>query len=269
MEKDDLSATINTIFSITGLKHTLHLYTPTVNKYTIQSSFLGIATTDEQVIYVTNEKTEVVLQELKGLNTDFSIVKPEDIKKINTEKKLRIVVDASSINTDEYLKIENYLNNIGKEHFVLCTYDVSKLEPNMVKELVICHEKLMLTTSNLTVLSSEAFEDISEDSIERFVKNELENIVLSLILKEPMCGTDIIKTIHKNFNVLLSPGTIYPLLHSLEKKGLLKCEYEVRTKTYKPVKEAEQKIRTLLNEQVQANRLLSKFLQSAVLKESV
>ncbi|MCG2825848.1 MAG: helix-turn-helix transcriptional regulator, partial [Thermoplasmatales archaeon] len=68
------------------------------------------------------------------------------------------------------------------------------------------------------------------------------------------------------FNVLLSPGTIYPLLHSLEKKGLLKCEYEVKTKTYRPGKGAEPKIRVLLNEHIQTSRFLSRFLQSTGLK---
>ncbi|MDI6916761.1 MAG: PadR family transcriptional regulator [Thermoplasmatales archaeon] len=266
MEKEDLSANINTVLSATGLKHTLHLYTPNVSKYSIQTPFLDAANKDEKVFYVTNEKSDTVKQGLKGLNIDLSIIRPNEIDKIK-EKKLRMVIDAGSINPEEHGKIEKHLSKM-KENFILCTYDVSKLSPEIIKELVSYHDKLMLTTSDVTVLSSESFDElnIGDESVERFVKNDLDTIVLALILEKPMCGTDIIKTIHKNFNVLLSPGTIYPLLHSLEKKGLLKCEYEVKTKTYKPGKDAEPKIRSLLNEHVQTSRFLSRFLQSTGLK---
>jgi len=108
---------------------------------------------------------------------------------------------------------------------------------------------------------------ISAESVHRFVKDQLETIVLALLVREPMCGTDIIKTIHNKFGVLLSPGTIYPLLHELEKKKLLECEYGVKTKTYGPVEGAEERIRELLDEHVKASRFLSKFLQVAGAKE--
>lgn len=266
MEKKDLSANINTILSATGLHHTLHLYTPNVSKYAIQTPFLDAASKDEKMFYVTSENPDTVRQGLKGLDIDLSIIKPNEIDKIKG-KKMRVVIDAGSISSSEHLKIEKYLSK-RKEHFILCTYDVSKLSPEMIKELVKHHDKLMLTTSDVTVLSSESFDELKlgDESVERFVKNDLDTIVLALILEKPMCGTDIIKTIHKNFNVLLSPGTIYPLLHSLEKKGLLKCEYEVKTKTYRPGKGAEPKIRSLLNEHVQTSRFLSRFLSSAGLK---
>ena len=267
MEKKDLSANINTILSAAGLHHTLHLYTPNVSKYAIQTPFLDAANEEEKVIYVTNEKSDRVRQGLKGLDIDLSIIKPSEIDKIKG-KKMRVVIDAGSINPEEHGKIEKHLSGMEKANFILCTYDVSKLSPEMIKELVGFHDKLMLTTSDVTVLSSESFDELKlgDESVERFVKNDLDTIVLALILEKPMCGTDIIKTIHKNFNVLLSSGTIYPLLHSLEKKGLLKCEYEVKTKTYKPMKGAEPKIRSLLNEHVQTSRFLSKFLSSAELK---
>lgn len=267
MEKEDLSANINTILSATGLHHTLHLYTPNVSKYAIQTPFLDAANKDEKVFYVTSENHDTVRQELKGLDMDISIIKPDEIDKVKG-KKMRMVIDAGSINPEEHGKIEKHLSRMEKANFILCTYDVSKLSPEIIKELVSYHDKLMLTTSDVTVLSSESFDElnIGDESVERFVKNDLDTIVLALILEKPMCGTDIIKTIHKNFNVLLSPGTIYPLLHSLEKKGLLKCEYEVKTKTYRPGKDAEPKIRSLLNEHVQTSRFLNRFLQSTGLK---
>lgn len=57
-----------------------------------------------------------------------------------------------------------------------------------------------------------------------FTQEKIENIVLSLSQQHPVCGYDIIKIVFQRFNVLLSPGTIYPLLYSLEEKGVLKAE---------------------------------------------
>jgi DNA-binding PadR family transcriptional regulator len=61
--------------------------------------------------------------------------------------------------------------------------------------------------------------------------------------------------------VLLSPGTIYPLLHSLEEKGLLTSKKNGKAKTYVPAEDAELRIRSLLDEHIQARKLLNHYLQ--------
>jgi len=76
-----------------------------------------------------------------------------------------------------------------------------------------------------------------------------------------MCGTDIIGTIHLEFNVLLSPGTIYPLLHSLKEKGLLTIKKHGKAKTYTPAEDAEQKIKSIVNEHIQTRKLLNHYLK--------
>lgn len=59
---------------------------------------------------------------------------------------------------------------------------------------------------------------------EKFVKQNLERIVLSLLEQQPLCGYDIIKIIFQRFNVPVSHGRVYPLLYSLEGRGVLKSE---------------------------------------------
>ena len=253
---------INAILSsVSG--HVLHLYTPNVNKYAVQMPFLAMTQKGEEVVYVTNEDPGSVMQELKQLDIELSVIRPEDMGKIHADK-LRIVIDAGSIDVKDHLKREDHLAEIGKKASILCLYDVAKLSPETIKQLVAHHDNLILTTDDVTVLSSESLAEaeIADKSVERFVKDYLDMIVLSLLVKEPMCGTDIIKTIHKNFNVLLSPGTIYPLLHTLEEKGLLKCEYNIKKKTYKPTEKGEEDIRDILKEHLQASRFLNRFLQS-------
>jgi len=256
--------------NVKGLNHTLHLYTSRVDKYAIQRAFVAYMGNDEKAVYVTVDNPESVIQEFDSINNKLKIIRPEEIKNLENEKncKLRIIIDAGSIlnqNNAEIEERENYIKELSKKHSIncLCTYHVSKLNPDMLKQLTIHHNHLQLTTTDLTVLSGDLFDrsKLSNDSIEKMLKDNLETIILALIQNKPMCGTDIIGIIHLEFNVLLSPGTIYPLLHSLEEKGLLVSEKYGKAKTYRPAKGAELRIRHLVDEQIQARKLLSHYLQ--------
>ena len=46
-------------------------------------------------------------------------------------------------------------------------------------------------------------------------------IILALLKEKPMSGFELTKIIHKNFDFLLSSGTIYPALYSLKKDKLV------------------------------------------------
>lgn len=47
-------------------------------------------------------------------------------------------------------------------------------------------------------------------------------IILQVIKNNIMSGHDIIKEINKQFNILISSGTIYPILTKLKKQKLIK-----------------------------------------------
>lgn len=252
------------------LNHTLHLYTSKVDKYAIQRAFFTPMRSDEKAVYITADNPKSPIKELSSENVQLKIIKPEEIRNIENEKnsKLRIIIDAGSIPNQEDAEIEereNYINELSKKHSIncLCTYDVSKLNPDMIKQLTTHHNHLQLTTTDLTILSGDLLDrsKLSNDSIEKMVKDNLETIILTLIQRKPMCGTDIIGTIHLEFNVLLSPGTIYPLLHSLKEKGLLMSEKYGKAKTYVPAEEAKLKIKRLVDEHIQARKLLNHYLQ--------
>ncbi|MCW3993168.1 MAG: helix-turn-helix transcriptional regulator [Candidatus Bathyarchaeota archaeon] len=255
-----------------GLNHTLHLYTPKVDKYAIQRAFLSSTRDDEKAVYVTTESPTSVIGKLNLVNVELKVIKPEQIRNLEMEHncKLRIVIDAGSIANSGQLNTEieereEYINNLSKEHAVdcLCTYDVGKLGGNTIKQLAACHNQLRLTTSDLTILSGDLFQKskLPDDSIRETVKKDLETIVLALIEKRPMCGTDITEIIHIEFNLLLSPGTIYPLLHSLQERGLIASTKHGKAKIYTPAKGAELKIRNLVNERVRARKFLNNYLQ--------
>ncbi|MFH1327681.1 MAG: PadR family transcriptional regulator [Candidatus Bathyarchaeota archaeon] len=73
----------------------------------------------------------------------------------------------------------------------------------------------------------------NSETFERCVKSILELIVLKSLQDEAMCGYDIIATVHKKYYTLLSPGTIYPMLASLEKDGLLERTEDQKRRVYK------------------------------------
>ncbi|MEM3608436.1 MAG: PadR family transcriptional regulator [Candidatus Bathyarchaeia archaeon] len=56
---------------------------------------------------------------------------------------------------------------------------------------------------------------------ERIVKNILDLIILKLLDEKPRWGYELNIEIKDRFQVYLSAGTLYPLLHSLEDKGLV------------------------------------------------
>jgi DNA-binding PadR family transcriptional regulator len=254
---------------VEGVKHILHLYTPKVDKYTVQRAFLASILNDEEAVYVTNDDPASPIREFNSI-VELKIIKPEEIRDLEREEKckLRIIIDAGSIpnqNDAEVDERESYINELSKKHSIncLCTYDVSKISPSIIKKMTDHHNQLQLTTTDLTVLSGGLIDrsKLSADSIEKMVKKNLETIILTLAQRKPMCGTDIMKTIHLEFNVLLSPGTIYPLLQSMEEKGLLAFEKIGKAKTYAPAKDAELRIKNLLNERIQAHQLLNQYLQ--------
>lgn len=64
-----------------------------------------------------------------------------------------------------------------------------------------------------------------EDMQRRIIKNFLDTIILAKLKNSsPLSGYDIIEFIYKKFGILISSGTVYAVLYSMERKGLIKGE---------------------------------------------
>lgn len=72
-----------------------------------------------------------------------------------------------------------------------------------------------------------------EETIENLVKVFLDVIVLAMLNGSPRHGYRIIADLHKKFGVLLSPGTLYPLLYRLEAEKLAEVKEVKRRKLYR------------------------------------
>lgn len=82
----------------------------------------------------------------------------------------------------------------------------------------------------------------------RVVKSFLDIIVLSeLRNSHPMSGYDIIEHIHGRFSILVSSGSVYSLLYSLEREGLVEGMWSKRKRVYKLTEKGDRKIETILN----------------------
>jgi len=65
--------------------------------------------------------------------------------------------------------------------------------------------------------------------LDEVVKSLLDLIVLTMLYRDSEHGYRLIKKIHRNFGVLLSPGALYPILYSLEEEDMVKV-HDVKRK---------------------------------------
>ena len=61
----------------------------------------------------------------------------------------------------------------------------------------------------------------------------MDTIIMSELRNGPVSGYDIISYIHTKFGLLVSSGTVYSLLCSLERNGLIEGEWVERKRAYK------------------------------------
>ena len=64
------------------------------------------------------------------------------------------------------------------------------------------------------------------------LKRFIDIIVLEELKKCEMSGYDLVFKLHTKYDLLVSPGTVYALLYSLERQGLIKGRVEERKRVY-------------------------------------
>jgi DNA-binding PadR family transcriptional regulator len=81
---------------------------------------------------------------------------------------------------------------------------------------------------------------------ERIIKNFMDIIIMTELRNSSLSGYDVISYIHNKFNLLVSSGTVYSLLYSFERNGLVEGVWEERKRVYKLTQKGEKTISTLL-----------------------
>jgi len=88
----------------------------------------------------------------------------------------------------------------------------------------------------------------------RIVKNFMDLLIMTELRNNPMSGYDVISFIHKKFRLLISSGTVYSLLYSLERDGLIEGNFNNRKRVYVLTEKGEETIQAIQesSQQIQA-----------------
>jgi len=115
-----------------------------------------------------------------------------------------------------------------------------------------------IATQNIT-LNETLEKTILIEFEERIIKNSLDIIVLKAIKNEQRSGYNLLALIYKRFGILLSAGTVYSLLYSLERKGLIKATFNQKARCYVLTKIGEETLRAILTMQDKLRALTLKI----------
>ena len=96
---------------------------------------------------------------------------------------------------------------------------------------------------------------------ERIIKNFMDIIIMGELRNGALSGYDIISYIHNKFQLLVSSGTIYSLLYSLERNSLIEGVWDERKRTYRLTQKGERTIGAMLNADEDIKAFIRGFLK--------
>jgi len=103
---------------------------------------------------------------------------------------------------------------------------------------------------------------IVENLRRRTIKTFMDMLILAELQEKPLSGYDIISLVHRRFNVLVSSGTVYSMLYSLERKGLVTADMDQRKRVYTLTEKGEQTLETVGRANVEINGLVQNLISS-------
>jgi DNA-binding PadR family transcriptional regulator len=100
--------------------------------------------------------------------------------------------------------------------------------------------------------------EISLELRKRLVKSFMDVIILrELKTRGVLSGYDVIAYIHKKFDLLMSPGTAYSLLYSMQRRGLIKNTVEGCKKVYKITEKGQKMLNDILRCEEEIRQLVN------------
>lgn len=96
--------------------------------------------------------------------------------------------------------------------------------------------------------------------VHNLVKTFLDIIVLAMLNGKKTHGYKIIAELHRNFGVLLSPGTLYPLLYTLKNDNLVKVEKIKRRKLYSITPQGRKKVSRIFKLYKRNSNIIFRFI---------
>jgi DNA-binding PadR family transcriptional regulator len=157
--------------------------------------------------------------------------------------------------------LDNQLNHKSEEKI---SADLYTFFANMEFPRSLKLEKVSISENQITTLQNA---HLSETSIarrakkieEQIVKKHIDIIILKAINCESLSGYGIISLIRKKFNVWISPGTIYPLLYTLEQKRIISSYSSRGARFYYLSEKGKETIRLIAATQDKIKALVDKI----------
>jgi DNA-binding PadR family transcriptional regulator len=78
---------------------------------------------------------------------------------------------------------------------------------------------------------------------ERIVKNFMDVFILFQLARAELSGYSIMGRIHRRYGILMSSGTVYSTLYSMERRGLIEARSLERKRLYALTRKGEREIR--------------------------
>jgi len=94
----------------------------------------------------------------------------------------------------------------------------------------------------------------------RIVKSFMDILIMAELRNAPMSGYDVIAFIHNKFGILVSSGTVYSLLYSLERENLINGIWAKRKRVYELTEKGERTIDAILNANDKIKGLMTNLL---------
>lgn len=93
------------------------------------------------------------------------------------------------------------------------------------------------------------------------IKNFSDIFILAELRNGPLSGYDVIEYIHNKFRILVSSGTVYSILYSLEREGLITGNWNQRRRMYTLTPKGEETIKAILSTNDKIECILSILLK--------
>jgi DNA-binding PadR family transcriptional regulator len=97
---------------------------------------------------------------------------------------------------------------------------------------------------------------------ERIIKNFMGIIIMTELRNGSLSGYYGISYIHSKFNLLVTSGTVYSLLYSLERSSLVEGTWNERKRVYKLTEKGEKTVDTLLNASSKIKGFMANILKT-------
>jgi DNA-binding PadR family transcriptional regulator len=82
--------------------------------------------------------------------------------------------------------------------------------------------EIIVINNDRPFLEKQILEVVKERTIVAF----LDAVIMRQLKDQPQSGYDIIQHVHNKFGILVSPGTVYAQLYSMQRKNLIKASFE-------------------------------------------